>query len=139
MKSYISCFFKTVLILISGITVLSLVVTKTTTGHATFFGIKPIFVPTPSMMPAIQPFSIVIGKALTNKDELKVGDIVVYEKEEVLFAGSSAESTQTFQICHRIVGITKDGKYKIKGDNNLNADEPKVKREQIVYKIIWNP
>ena len=32
-----------------------------------------------------------------------------------------------------------DGKYKIKGDNNLNADEPKVKREQIVYKIIWNP
>ncbi len=118
---------------------ISLAVTKMTTGHATFFGIKPIFVPTASMIPAITPFSIVIGKALTAEDELNVGDIVVYEKEQVLFAGSSAESTQKVQICHRIVDISKDGKYKIKGDSNYGADEPKVDREQIIYKIIWKP
>ncbi len=139
MRLFISYFAKTVLVFVVVAIFLSLAVTKKQTGYATLFGYKPIFIPTASMEPAISPFSLVIGKRLAEGDELKIGDIVVYEKEEVLFAGSAAQSVQTFQICHRIVDITKDGKYKIKGDNNPKADEPKVERAQILYKIIWQP
>lgn len=103
---------------------LSLIVTKISTGKATVFGYRPIFVITGSMEPTINAKSFVIVKPIDAED-VKIGDIVTY-------------NTNGKTIIHRVIDITEEGMFVFQGDNNASPDSL-VSSEQIGYIVIWMP
>lgn len=101
--------------------------TKASTGYATFFGYKPIYILTDSMEPVIPAGSWVVGVPARG-EEMAVGDVAAYRKEN----GTRLQPT----IIHRVVGITESG-FIFQGDNNEQPDSQIVKADQIMYKIIY--
>lgn len=107
--------------------ILSMTITKYTSGKATIFGYKPFFIMSGSMEPTIHTHQLVVAVPIT-PDKVKVGDIVTYDLHSTL--NRNIKKT----IIHRVIAIDND-KFIFKGDNNSKADEP-VNPENIGYKII---
>lgn len=81
---------------------------------------------TRSMEPLINSYSNGIETIPKSENDLKVGDIVVYENEQG-------------PIVHRVIYIGEDrqGKYfLVKGDNNKFPDEYKIRFAEIKYVLI---
>ncbi|MDO6354988.1 signal peptidase I [Caloramator sp. CAR-1] len=91
-------------------------------------GVFPIFpsvIATGSMEPMIKPGDVILIKRV-NIDDLKVGDVIQFKRENIL-------------ISHRIIEIVKKDNiicYRTKGDNNSVADSELVKPQDIKGKII---
>lgn len=86
-----------------------------------FFPLYMIGIGSQSMDPTIHKGDAVILKKVTEKTELKKGDIVAYSNGKLI-------------IVHRIVDVKKDGKsltYITKGDNNNGNDPRPVSRSQV--------
>ena len=125
MKS-IGKMFKNILYIIVIICSLSLIGTKLFTGTASIYGYMPIFIMTDSMEPTIHAKSFIIMEVVRS-DDIKVGDIIAYRYKEGI---------ASTKIIHRVVGITKDGNYIFKGDNNPKRDVKDVSPKQILYRKI---
>jgi signal peptidase I len=88
------------------------------------------YAPTGSMRPVIDVYANGIRVVPVSEDEIKIGDIVSFEKDNRL-------------IVHRIVekGLDEEGFYFItKGDNNPTTDKGKLRFKDIKYKtigVIW--
>ena len=89
------------------------------------FGLKVEFVMSPSMELRIRTYQFVLGKKVTDDTVLMTGDVCTYQPYG-----------RNITITHRIIGRTKDG-YVFKGDNNDTQDPEAVKKEQILYRLIW--
>ncbi len=89
-----------------------------------FFGVRPSFIPSHSMEPAVSAGSVVITKDVNAKD-VKVGDVVMYELNGA-------------NVLHRVVEITSRGMYSTKGDNNNTADPAPVSPEQIRGRLVFD-
>ena len=89
------------------------------------FGFKVMFIMSPSMEPIIKTHQLVLGKKVTDETELNIGDVCTYKP-----------NGRDITITHRIIGKMETG-YVFKGDNNSFQDEDIVKREQIIYKLVW--
>ncbi|MDO4939033.1 MAG: signal peptidase I [Lachnospiraceae bacterium] len=79
-------------------------------------GIRPYIVLSGSMEPMIPTGSLIWIN--TRDTAVKEGDIAAYRTGDIL-------------VTHRIVGITEDGRYITKGDNNETADASPVPSENI--------
>ena len=89
---------------------------------------------TGSMRPTIGDDSLVISTQNFTKEDLKIGDIIIYKRED----------GQIF--VHRIVGKTNENyddrvwvvkdAYLVKGDNNNGYDSTPIKFEQIIGKVV---
>ncbi len=107
-----------------------------------------VAVPTESMNPVIGAGDIVLVQkkdvlgvfSELNPEDVKVGDIIVYEKPVENQQGK-IESESQEKIIHRVIAINEsDGeKYLIlKGDNNPISDTEKVYLEQVEGKaVMW--
>ncbi len=85
----------------------------------------------PSMTPNINVYDVVVA-VRTNKNKLKVGDIISFYTNEVNVNGLT--------ITHRIYQVIPNGDtflYKTKGDYNQYVDKWTVKPEDIVGKVIF--
>ena len=80
----------------------------------------------PSMEPNIKMYDVVVVK---RTDDFKVGDVITYYSTVLLYGNTP--------ITHRIVNITEDGGYIVKGDANEEVDIETVYPENIVGKIIF--
>lgn len=87
------------------------------------FGLKLMFVMSPSMEPIIMTHQLVLGQKVTENTELDVGDICTYQPDD-----------RNITITHRIIGKTQNT-YVFKGDNNSHQDANTVRRDQILYKL----
>ena len=79
------------------------------------------------MEPVIHENQFVIGRLIKEGEDLKIGEIYAYQREGIF--GKE-------MVIHRLVGITEQGAYIFKGDNNELPDAA-VDREQIGYRIFW--
>lgn len=125
MKS-IGKMFKNTLYIIVIIYSLSLIGTKLFTGTASIYGYMPIFIMTNSMEPTIHEKSFIMMEVV-KPDDIKVGDIVAYRYGKGIISA---------KIIHRVIGITEDGNYIFKGDNNPKRDVEEVTPKQILYRKI---
>lgn len=89
-----------------------------------FFGYSFMHVISPSMEPTIMTNDVAIGKRITVDEEIKVGDIYIYDEYPI-------------KIIHRVIEKTQDETYIFKGDNNSVADYDPVNREQIEIKYLF--
>lgn len=108
------------------VAVLSMGVSKVLYGWGSVFSYRLFWIMSESMEPVIQENRIVVGK-LAGDGELAVGEIYAYQREGIF--GKE-------MVIHRLVGITEEGGYIFKGDNNMEPDRV-VLREQIGYRIVW--
>ena len=125
MKS-IGKIFKNVLYITVLICSLSLIGTKLFTGTASIYGYMPIFIVTGSMEPTIHAKSFIMMKTVKS-DDIKIGDIIAYRYKKGIIST---------KIIHRVIGITKDGNYIFKGDNNPKRDIEEVNPKQILYRKV---
>lgn len=91
-----------------------------------FFGFRPVFIPSGSMEPNIHPGDLaLIGPV--SPDEIKVGDIVMYQANPQ-------------RVLHRVIEIRTTDKrqreFILKGDNNNVADMMPVTEKQIVGRYV---
>ncbi len=112
--------------LILALSVCSFILTGIFTGIPTIFDIRPYFIMTESMEPAIHRYSLVLTVPAETSD-LNQGDIAVY-----LAGGTPAFG---FHVIHRIVNITEEG-FIFKGDHNPHADPEAVPPERVMYRVI---
>jgi len=94
-------------------------------------GYRPVFVLTGSMEPYMMTNGMALTKAVSDIDELAVGDVVTYHVEN--------EDGDLLRITHRIMVIDGDQIY-TKGDNNNVADGFPLTIENIEAKVVgvWN-
>lgn len=95
------------------------------------FGLRPMFVVSESMEPAIEKYQFILA-VVVNERCIEKGDIVAYE-----IKNSNAFLSKL--VVHRVEEINQDGTYRFKGDNNTTSleNETHIKAEQIKYKVIW--
>lgn len=98
-------------------------ITGLTTGKPNVLGYRIFYVPTESMVPAINPGDFVVGIPV-NHEDVKVGDIVTYKSQ-----------SRGTTICHRVIGKTEEGLV-FKGDKNVDADMELVRDDAVGYKIV---
>jgi hypothetical protein len=70
------------------------------------------FTPTGSMLPTLSSRNLAIQMKPENESDVRVGDIVAYQREDYI-------------VVHRVVDITENGNityYQVKGDNNREYD-----------------
>lgn len=91
------------------------------------FPIHPSVIATGSMEPLIHPGDMVLVRKVTKMEDLYVGDVVQYRKENVF-------------IFHRIIEIVKTDKgtieYRTKGDNNPTPDSDLVMPQSVKGKVV---
>lgn len=84
------------------------------------FGYKVFLVVSPSMSPEINSGDLI----LINKNKKpSINDIVTYKDNDI--------------ITHRVVRITEDKEYIVKGDNNINVDMTLVNAENFEGTVIY--
>jgi signal peptidase I len=87
----------------------------------------------PSMVPNINVYDVVVDKKIDNPSQIKVNDIITFNSDE--FTG------QTISVTHRVVEIVVDenGVYKFstKGDNNFVKDPSTITFDHITGKVIF--
>lgn len=98
---------------------------KNNPENAYLAGYKPIYVLTGSMEPTIKEHSVIIVKQ-TSYNDVNVGDIIMFEKDDKM-------------ITHRIIEKTDEG-IRTKGDNNNIEDAFILNEKNIKAKVIsiWN-
>jgi len=85
----------------------------------------------PSMVPTIKVYDVVIEVGVNTDEEIKLGDIVTFNNPII--------DTNGYTITHRIVRVLeKDGKkiYKTKGDSNVNEDVGEITINDIEGKVV---
>ncbi len=88
-----------------------------------------------SMWPALKQYDIVFIQGVTGKQEVKVGDIVVYKNPSTSSPQpGSGQAGQVGFTIHRIVELN-DSTLITKGDAN-NVDDQPVKYEQLMGKMV---
>lgn len=107
---------------------------KFTTGRFSLFGFRPFYVATGSMEPLIPSHSLVLTRVV-DSNHVSVGDIVIYKR---MILSHNHHTPSYLLIVHRIIGITDDDGYILKGDANQNADDTIVYTDQILYTVIWH-
>ncbi|MGZ7095368.1 MAG: signal peptidase I [Methanobacterium sp.] len=105
-----------------------------------------VVVPTESMSPVISGGDIVLVEKTNllgivkefNPEEVKTGDIVIYEESKSNESGNNAKESGS-AIIHRVISINETNGQKyfiVKGDNNKEPDEFEVYPEQVVGKAL---
>ena len=84
-------------------------------------GYKPVVVLTGSMEPFMRTNSVAVVKA--TKD---------VEKNDVIMFAVDDET----MVCHRVIGIDREGNITTKGDSNETADFSKVSLEDVKGKVV---
>lgn len=85
-----------------------------------------------SMEPTIKVYDVVIDKAVTNPEDIKVGDVITFI--------STSSISEGLLVTHRVQEIKiVNGKYEFvtKGDFNGTADSDTAKFENLVGKVIF--
>lgn len=110
----------------------SIFITTMFTGIPSIFGFRPMFVVSESMEPVIHKYQFILA-VVVDAEDIKVGDIVGIK------APKEENALTSKLVVHRIIGINEDGSFILKGDANLSSleYETNIKKEQIIYKIIW--
>lgn len=90
-------------------------------GDFYVFGYKPVVVLTGSMEPFMRTNSVAVVK--------ETKDI---EKNDVIMFAVDDET----MVCHRVVGIDKEGNIATKGDSNETADFSKISLEDVKGKVV---
>lgn len=90
-------------------------------GDFYVFGYKPVVVLTGSMEPFMRTNSVAVVK--------ETKDI---EKNDVIMFAVDDET----MVCHRVVGIDKEGNITTKGDSNETADFSKISLEDVKGKVV---
>lgn len=103
--------------------------------RANIFGFRVITVLSGSMEPTLDTHSMAVSNMLT--DDYEIGDIVVYQKDVTHTEYEKIYGPVTISIVHRIIDITEDGYYIMKGDNNEVQDPWMVEKNQIIGKIVY--
>ena len=107
---------------------ISMIASKLLTGWSSIFSYQAFYIMSESMEPEISVNQVVIGKHVSEEDELIAGEIYAYRREGIM--GQEI-------IIHRLLTVTEDGRYQFKGDNNHLPDAELVEREEIGYRIIF--
>ncbi|MDD5865758.1 MAG: signal peptidase I [bacterium] len=98
---------------------------------------KPFFsvytIVSPSMVPTINVYDIIINKAVNNPTDIQKEDIITFTSTGVLSNGLT--------VTHRVQDITtnketNEYEYITKGDNNLIADDAPAKYSNLIGKVI---
>ncbi len=99
-------------------------------GYEPSFSLYTII--SPSMVPNIEVYDVVIVSRVENPADIEVGDIIS-------FNSSDFKVGETISVTHRVVEIMVDGSgnysYYTKGDNNFVRDPEPVKYESIVGEV----
>ena len=135
----VSRFVINLLFAFSILCLISTIVTKTITGKASIFGYMPVFIMSGSMEPTLQTHSFVMTVPI-DADDVHIGDIVTYKLALSDDIDSTTKQLYNYSkgitIIHRVIGITDDGRFIFKGDNNESPDKIPVTAEQIGYKVL---
>lgn len=98
---------------------------------------KPFFsvytIVSPSMVPTINVYDIIINKAVNNPTDVQKEDIITFTSTGVLSNGLT--------VTHRVKDIlidkqTNEYEYVTKGDNNLIKDDTPAKYSNLIGKVI---
>lgn len=98
---------------------------------------KPFFsvytIVSPSMVPTINVYDIIINKAVNNPTDVQKEDIITFTSTGVLSNGKT--------VTHRVKDIlideqTNEYEYVTKGDNNLIKDDTPAKYSNLIGKVI---
>lgn len=85
----------------------------------------------PSMVPNINVYDVVINLRVDSPEQIKIGDVITFISESTESMGAT--------VTHRVVSIIKDEKgnysYQTKGDNNLIEDSSSVSYSNIIGKV----
>ena len=99
------------------------------TGYEPKFSLYTIV--SPSMVPNINVYDVVIDVKLEKPEDVKINDVITFN--------SSIPGVEGGTITHRVIAISKDKEgnyyYKTKGDNNLVDDGVDVSFNSIVGKV----
>ena len=85
----------------------------------------------PSMVPNINVYDVIVNKRLDDINKLKVGDIITFKSNSIISNGLT--------VTHRIYKIDKKNNeliFTTKGDNNQNPDVGTIKKDDIYGKVI---
>ena len=116
-----------VVLCLAAVVFLSMGVSKVLYGWSSVFSYRAFWILSESMEPVIHENQLVIGRLIEEGEDLKIGEIYAYQREGIF--GKE-------MVIHKLVGITEQGTYIFKGDNNELPDAA-VDREQIGYRIFW--
>ncbi len=108
---------------------ISMIASKLLTGWSSIFSYRAFYVVSESMEPEISVNQLVLGKYVTEDEELEIGEIYAYKRDGVV--GQEI-------IIHRLIALSGNGRYQFKGDNNKWPDVELVDREDIGYQVIWH-
>lgn len=85
----------------------------------------------PSMVPTINVYDVVVDVAVKSDEDLNIGDIITFYSESI--------DTEGFTITHRIVEKNMENGvfyYKTKGDSNLGNDAGSITLKDIDGKVV---
>ncbi len=85
----------------------------------------------PSMVPNINVYDVIVSKKTTDIDLLKINDIITYV--------STSEASLGKIITHRVIDIIDDEgliKIKTQGDNNLSPDSSYVTAKNLIGRVV---
>ena len=85
----------------------------------------------PSMVPNINVYDVIISKRVKDIDTIKIGDIITFISKSSLSSGMT--------ITHRVIDIIEDDgliKLKTQGDNNLSPDPAYVSKDNLIGKVV---
>ncbi len=116
-----------VLCILSITLLISFASSKLITGWSSFCGYRVFYIMSESMEPEIMTGQLAVGKYVPDDETPEIGEIYVYRSDSIL--GREL-------IIHRLIAVTKDGRYQFKGDNNRFPDAELVDREEIGYKVV---
>lgn len=88
-----------------------------------FFGFELLSIGSNSMYPGIKIGDGVLIKLVNDKTDIKEGDIVAYQLNEV-------------KVVHRVIKVNEDNTYVTKGDNNTVDDGSPIPRKRIIGKEV---
>lgn len=108
--------------------IISMVASKILTGWSSILSYRAFYVVSESMEPEISVNQLVLGKYVSEDEELEIGEIYAYKRDGIV--GQEI-------IIHRLISILEDEQCQFKGDNNEWPDAEPVEREDIGYQVIW--
>lgn len=84
----------------------------------------------PSMVPNINVYDVILSKRVSDINEIKVGDIITFTSTSSLSSGMI--------ITHRVIDIIDSSEIRLKtqGDNNLSPDPSYVNQKNLIGKVV---
>ena len=87
----------------------------------------------PSMVPNVNVYDVVVDTKVTDMNKIKKGDIITFISQSTISKGMT--------VTHRVIDIVKDENgniaFKTKGDNNNTPDPALVTEEYIIGKVLF--